>query len=111
MAFTQAACIGDEQFRKPVDDEIKRRGRALVAVVHCFVDRDVIARRSRAVALVSIAAILLLTGCDRGEQRPAPTDNEVKRRDAALVAVVQCLVDHGEVPHAHLEDQPWLKDK
>ena len=56
MAFTLAACTGDGRFRKPVDDEIQQRGRA-------------------------------------------------------LVAVVQCLVDHGEVPPAHLEHQPWLRDE
>ncbi|WP_346224918.1 hypothetical protein [Microbispora maris] len=41
MAFTLAACAGDERFRKPVNDEIQR-DLALVAVVQCLIDSGVI---------------------------------------------------------------------
>jgi hypothetical protein len=62
-----------------------------------------------AVSAVFIASILILTGCD--EEHPSPTVvDEAKRRDAALIAVVQCFIDHNVIPKAHLNNQPWLQD-
>ncbi|TQS27801.1 hypothetical protein [Microbispora sp. KK1-11] len=63
---------------------------------------------SRAVVLVSIAAILVLTGCERGEQRPVPSPDDVQRRGEALVAVVQCFVDSGVIPSSELSGRSWL---
>lgn len=66
--------------------------------------------KAKKLAMLTMCLPVLLAGCT-DERTPPPAADEVKRRDAALVAVVQCLVDHGEVPHAHLDDQPWLRDK
>lgn len=49
-----------------------------------------------------------LSACTRDGKPHRPVDDEVQRRDQALVAVVQCLVDHGRIPDAHLRNQPWL---
>ncbi|WP_328708510.1 hypothetical protein [Microbispora hainanensis] len=66
--------------------------------------------KAKNLAVITMCLLVLLAGCTE-ERRSPPADDEVTRRDAALVAVVQCLVDHGEVPPAHLEHQPWLRDK
>ncbi|MEU6424867.1 hypothetical protein ABZ860_03140 [Microbispora sp. NPDC046973] len=63
---------------------------------------------SRAVVLVSIAAMLLLAGCERGEQRPVPSPDDVQRRGEALVAVVQCFIDSGVIPRSELSARSWL---
>ncbi|MEU8275487.1 hypothetical protein ACFYOK_26095 [Microbispora bryophytorum] len=65
---------------------------------------------SRAVVLVSIAAMLLLAGCERGEQRPVPSPDDMQRRGEALVAVVQCLVDSDVIPKSELSTRSWLVD-
>lgn len=62
----------------------------------------------RTVGLVSIAAMLLLAGCERGEQRPVPSPDDVQRRGEALVAVVQCLIDSGVIPRSDLSARSWL---
>ncbi|MEU6415472.1 hypothetical protein [Microbispora sp. NPDC046933] len=64
-------------------------------------------------ALKAGTAVLLLmafalSACTRNEKPHRPVNDEVQRRDQALVAVVQCLVDHAGIPEAHLRDQPWL---
>lgn len=66
--------------------------------------------KAKKLVALTICLPVLLAGCTEERRLPSP-DDEVTRRDAALVAVVQCLVDHGEVPSAHLEHQPWLRDK
>ncbi|MBE3012327.1 hypothetical protein IL992_24495 [Microbispora sp. NEAU-D428] len=60
-------------------------------------------------AVLTMCLPVLLVGCTE-ERRPPSTNDEAKRRDAALVAVVQCLVDHDKIPPAHLKQQPWLRD-
>ncbi|OPG13603.1 hypothetical protein [Microbispora sp. GKU 823] len=68
------------------------------------------ALKARTAVLLFMA--LALSACTRNEKPHRPVDDEVQRRDRALVAVVQCLVDHRRIPEAHLRDQPWLvKDK
>ncbi|WP_182872780.1 hypothetical protein [Microbispora sp. H10670] len=59
-------------------------------------------------AVLAMCALALLSACTE-RRPPPPVNDEVKKRDAALVAVVQCLVDHDRIPAAHLEHQPWLK--
>lgn len=45
MAFALSACTRDEELHRTVDDDIQRRGEALVTVVQCFVDNGVIPER------------------------------------------------------------------
>ncbi|WP_182883086.1 hypothetical protein [Microbispora sp. H10949] len=63
-------------------------------------------RTSWAATTLLLSLVLTLAACTE-EQKP-PVNDEVQRRDQALVAVVQCLVDHGGIPRADLRGQPWL---
>lgn len=42
--------------------------------------------------------------------RASPDLSEAQRRSAALVSVLQCLIDHRKIPDDHLVGQSWLRD-
>ncbi|GAA0361217.1 hypothetical protein GCM10009530_08350 [Microbispora corallina] len=57
----------------------------------------------------ALGAALLLAGCTRTDTH-RPVDDEARRRDQALVAVIQCFVDNRAIPEGDLRGQPWLVD-
>ncbi|MBO4272120.1 hypothetical protein [Microbispora triticiradicis] len=65
-------------------------------------------RASWAATTLLLSLALTLAGCTEEQKPHKPVDDEVQRRDQALVAVVQCLVDHGGIPRTDLRGQPWL---
>ncbi|GAA4204066.1 hypothetical protein [Microbispora amethystogenes] len=65
-------------------------------------------RASWATTALLLSLTFTLAACTREQKPPKSVDDEVHRRDQALVAVVQCLVDHDRIPRSDLSGQPWL---
>ncbi len=55
----------------------------------------------------ALGLTLLIAGCNEGRVSHSASD-EAKRRDQALVAVLQCFIDHKVIRSKDLEGQPWL---
>ncbi|MEU8192932.1 hypothetical protein AB0C10_04030 [Microbispora amethystogenes] len=57
---------------------------------------------------VAAALLLVLVACEQdGGQKP---ESDIARRGPALVAVAQCLIDHGQVPKKEVQGRSWYKN-
>lgn len=68
--------------------------------------------------LAVVAVVLVLVSACGGSERTPPDSKVLEsivnkntwKRDAALVAVVQCLVDHKVIPDSGMGEKSWLRN-
>ncbi|MCT9931959.1 hypothetical protein N5079_17290 [Planotetraspora sp. A-T 1434] len=65
-------------------------------------------KRNLAGTMILAGLALTLVGCT--DERPPSIQDEARRRDAALVAIVQCFIDRGAISAAEVKSQPWLQN-
>ncbi|WP_214409847.1 hypothetical protein [Sphaerisporangium fuscum] len=58
--------------------------------------------------LTLISVMVLLAGCNESDKQQP--DDDFARRGPALVAVMQCFIDHRLIPDSELQGRSWLVD-
>ncbi|MEV7807026.1 hypothetical protein AB0O28_29165 [Microbispora sp. NPDC088329] len=67
-------------------------------------------RRHLAGLLAVAVCTQMLASCTRRESPTSPEAGEAERRGQALVAVVQCFVDHNVLARSEAENHSWFEN-